>query len=122
MRHIAALLVEMAGGDQLMDRGDRDLLVYDLYDQGRGTEALAVRYFFNFIDHRGVTRVDAITVAEIESALDYSGLRLLKKKDVNRNGYSRAEINKFSTTAKAFLHVGEMIEAGIIRARALPGA
>ena len=46
--------------------------------------------------------------------VEYSGTKLLRAKDLNNNGYSASELAKFSTTAKAFVLVGKMIEAGII--------
>ncbi|MEL6345290.1 MAG: hypothetical protein AAFV53_19445, partial [Myxococcota bacterium] len=88
---------------------------YELMERGRGTEALAVRFFFNFIDHRSGQILELITLKEIDDAVDYSDLRLLRKKDVDDNGYSADEIANFSTTARAFLRVGQMIEAGVVR-------
>ena len=114
MDHIAAMLGSLARPDDAITRADRDLAVYELYEQGRGTEALAIRYFFNFIDHRHGKLLEQITVQEIDEAVTYSDLRLLRKKDADNNGYSRDEIEKFSTTARAFLRVGQMIESGLI--------
>ena len=117
MDHVAAMLRALARPDDAITRADRDLAVYELYEQGRGTEALAIRYFFNFIDHRHGRILEQITVEEIDNAVSYSDLRLLRKKDTDNNGYSRDEIEKFSTTARAFLRVGQMIEAGLISAQ-----
>jgi len=116
MDHTAAILRSLARPDDAITRADRDLAVYELYEQGRGTEALAVRFFFNFIDHRHGSLLEQITVQEIDDAVNYSDLRLLRKKDTDNNGYSRDEIKKFSTTARAFLRVGQMIEAGLVTA------
>ena len=116
MDHIAAMLRALARPDHAITRADRDLAVYELYEQGRGTEALAIRYFFNFIDHRHGQLLEQITVQEIDEAVTYSDLRLLRKKDADNNGYSRDEIEKFSTTARSFLRVGQMIESGLISA------
>jgi hypothetical protein len=114
MDHAAAMLRALARPDDAITRADRDLAVYELYEQGRGTEALALRFFFNFIDHRHGSVLEQITLKEIDDAVEYSDLRLLRKKDTDNNGYSRDEIEKFSTTARAFLRVGQMIEAGLI--------
>lgn len=118
MNHVAAMLRSLARPDDAITRADRDLAVYELYEQGRGTEALAIRYFFNFIDHRHGQVMEEITVQEIDVAVQYASLRLLRKKDTNNDGYSRDEIKKFSTTARAFLRVGQMIEADLIIAQA----
>ncbi|MFT5682161.1 MAG: hypothetical protein ACI8RZ_003079 [Myxococcota bacterium] len=118
MDHTAAILRALARPDDAITRADRDLAIYELYEQGRGTEALAVRFFFNFIDHRHGRILEQITVQEIEDAVKYSDLRLLRKKDTDNNGYSRDEVAKFSTTARAFLRVGQMIEAGLVTAQA----
>ena len=40
--------------------------------------------------------------------------RLLKNKDLNRNGYSQSEVDRLPS-AKAFLEVGKLIDAGIIK-------
>lgn len=114
MEHIAAMLRALACHGDALTRADRDLAVYELYEQGRGTEALAIRYFFNFIDHRHGQLLEQITLQEIDEAVTYSDLRLLRKKDTDNNGYSRDEVKKFSTTARAFLRVGQMIESGLI--------
>lgn len=115
MDHVAALMRRMTRPEGVITRDDRDLMVYALFERGRGTEALAVRYFFNFIDHRSGQVIERITPDEIESAIEYSDLKLLRNKDLDNNGYSTDEIAKFSTTAKAFLLVGQMIEAGLIQ-------
>jgi len=66
------------------------------------------------MDHRDAGAGNRITDADINKAVDYSREHLLRNKDENHNGYSKAEIANFSTTANAFLHVGQMIEGGII--------
>jgi hypothetical protein len=114
MDHVAGLINGASGGDGIISREDREGLVADLYGQGRGTEALAVSYFFSFMDHRDYKPGARITAEDIDKAVDYAGESLLKNKDKNNNGYSKAEVDKFSTTAKAFLLIGQMIEAGII--------
>jgi len=114
MEHIAAMLKAQADANGAVTTAERDLLVYDLYDQGRGTEALVARYFYNFVDHRSPTRRDWCSVEDIDIAVEYAREKMLRKKDANRNGYSADEIAKFSTTALGFLHVGQMIEAGVV--------
>lgn len=114
MDHIADLLRRLARPDGAILRADRDLMVYELYERGRGTEALAVRYFFNFIDHRSGQVVERISLREIDDAVQYSDAHLLRNKDIDNNGYSADEVARFSTTARAFLLVGQMIEAGLI--------
>jgi len=115
MAHIANMLKAQADSNGAITTAERDLLVYDLYDQGRGTEALAARYFYNFVDHRSPTRHDWCSVEDIDAAVEYAREKMLRKKDANRNGYSVDEIAKFSTTALGFLRVGQMIEAGIVK-------
>jgi hypothetical protein len=87
-----------------------------LYKEGRGTESLALGYFFSFIDHRDFKDGARVTDADIDKAVEYAKEKLLRNKDKNNNGYSKDEVEKFSTTAKAFLLVGQMIDAGIIKA------
>jgi hypothetical protein len=118
MEHVASLLNQAAGKDGITSRKDRDNLISDLYKQGRGTEALAVGYFFGFIDARDYKPGNRVTADDINKAVEYSGTKLLTDKDANKNGYSKDEIAKFSTTAKAFLQVGQMIDAGIIKSAA----
>jgi len=113
--HIAALIMQSAGKDGIISRADADKLFDGLYKEGRGTEKLAAEYFFSFIDHRDHKDGARVTGADVEKALAYAKEKLLENKDTNNNGYSAAEIEKFSTTAKAFLMVGQMIDAGIIK-------
>ncbi|MFT4975844.1 MAG: hypothetical protein ACI8S6_001737 [Myxococcota bacterium] len=115
MDHVAALLLRMTRPEGVITRDDRDLMVFALFERGRGTEALAVRYFFNFIDHRSGSLVEKISPEEIAAAITYSDEKLLRNKDLDNNGYSTDEVARFSTTAKAFLRVGQMIEAGLIQ-------
>jgi hypothetical protein len=114
MDHVAGLINDAMGPDGIASREDREALVSDLYKQGRGTEALATSYFFSFMDHRDYKPGARITSTDIDRAVEYAGESMLKNKDKNNNGYSKAEVDKFSTTAKSFLLIGRMIEAGII--------
>lgn len=118
MDHVAALINAAGGKDKIVSRKDIDKLAAKLYKEGRGTEGLAVRYFYNFIDHRDYKVGARVTAKDIAKAVDYSGTKLLRNKDTNSNGYSKAEVAKFSTTAKAFLLVGKMIDAGIVQSAA----
>lgn len=115
MSHIAALINSAHGGDKVISRDDIDNLGKQLYKEGRGTEALAVNFFFRFIDHRDFELGARVTANDVAKAVEYSGTHLLRNKDSNKNGYSKAEYTDFSTTAKAFTMVGKMIEAGIIK-------
>lgn len=118
MQHVAALLT-LAGRDGVVSRDDAQQLSQDLRAQGRGTEALAVDFWFAFIDHRDHRPGARVTAADIQRALEYSDEHLLKAKDKNHNGYSAREIGRFSTSAKAFLLLGQMIDAGILEAARL---
>jgi hypothetical protein len=115
MDHIAGLLRAAAGADGITSRDDEKALLDGLYKQGKGTEALAAEFFFGFIDHRDYKDGARVTDADIDKAVDYAKEKLLRNKDKNNNGYSKAEIENFSTTAKAFLLVGQMMDAGIIK-------
>jgi hypothetical protein len=115
MSHISDMLKGAAGKDGIASRADVDALKDELYKQGRGTESLALGYFFGFIDHRDFKDGARVTGADIDKASDYAREKLLQNKDLNNNGFSASEIEKFSTTAKAFLLVGQMIDAGIIK-------
>ena len=112
--HTAQLLKNAAGDDKITSRADREDLIRSLYSDGRGTEALAASYLFNFVDARDHKEGARVTASDIDRAADYARERLLKNKDTNRNGYSQNEIERFSTSAKAFLEVGKLIDAGII--------
>lgn len=115
LEHVAGLLKAAAGKDGVTSRADIDALGDALYHAGRGTEGLAVRYFAGFIDHRDAAPGARITTADIDKAVSYAKEHLLQNKDKNRNGYSAAEVEKFSTSAKAMLLIGQMIDAGIIK-------
>jgi hypothetical protein len=114
MFHVATLLREAAKTDLISSRADADKFADKLQEKGRGTEALAVRTFFSFIDHRDAAAGSRITDADITRAVDYAGKHLLENKDKDNNGYSKDEIANFSTSAKAFLVIGQMVEAGIL--------
>jgi len=116
LQHTAQMLKAAAGDDKITSRDDREALIGNLYREGRGTEALAASYFFNFIDARDHESGARVTPTDIDRAVEVAGQRLLKNKDVNRNGYSQSEVDRFSTSAKAFLEVGKLIDAGIIKA------
>jgi hypothetical protein len=116
MNHIAKLINAAGGSDKVISRADIKKLGDQLYKEGRGTEALAVRFFYAFTDHRDYKAGARVTAADMNKAVEYSGTALLSSKDANNNGYSKAEYAKFSTTAKAFALVGKMIEAEIIKA------
>ncbi|HBU49244.1 MAG: hypothetical protein VX405_05920 [Myxococcota bacterium] len=115
LAHTADLLRGAAGDDGIVSRDDKDQLVGKLYREGRGTEALAVAYFFGLTDARDHGAGNRVTEADIAKAQAFAGDAMLRNKDRNNNGYSQAEVENFSTTAKAFLNVGRLIEAGIIR-------
>jgi hypothetical protein len=115
LKHTAELIRQAANGDGITSRDDREQLVSTLYREGRGTEALAVSYFFGFMDARDHAPGARITEADISKATDYAGEKLLRNKDKNHNGYSKAEVSKFSTSAKTFLEIGQMLEDGIIK-------
>lgn len=114
LRHVASLLRSAADGDGIASREDVKRLASELRKQGRGTEALAVGMFFAFIDHRDAGHGHRVTEEDIDRAVGYAEEHLVRAKDRNHNGYSKAEIARMSTTAKAFLRVGQMIRAGIL--------
>lgn len=116
MAHVAQLILQAASKDGIASRDDIEDLKYDLYKQGRGTEQLGVAYFYGFIDARDHGDGNRVTETDVQRAMDYAKESLLKNKDKNNNGYSQAEVENFSTSAKAFLLIGQMIEAGIIKA------
>ena len=115
MEHVANLISSAKGNDPFISRDDVKKLVSDLYKQGRGTEAVAVGTFYSFMDHRDYKKGARVTLKDVAKAVEYSGTKLLTGKDINRNGYSAAEVKNFSKSAKAFLMIGKMINAGIIK-------
>jgi hypothetical protein len=116
LTYIADMLKSVAAGDGIASRADVDGLLDKLYKEGRGTEQLAAGYFFGFVDHRDFKDGARVTASDIDKAVEYAKEKLLQNKDLNNNGYSKSEIEKFSTSAKAFLLIGQMIDAGIIDA------
>lgn len=114
--HTADLLKKATRGDGSISRADRKKLTDDLYKQGRGTEALAAEMFFKFIDHRDAKAGARVTAADIDKARTYARDHMIDNKDAGyfKNGLSKNEIEKLSTTAKAFLYVGGMVEAGML--------
>lgn len=115
LEHVGNLLKEAAGKDPITSRADIDALGDKLYQEGRGTEGLAVRYFGSFIDHRDHKEGARISASDIDRAVSYAKDSLLKNKDANKNGYSAAEVQNLSTSAKAMLLIGQMIDAGILK-------
>lgn len=119
LAHVAALLKSVNKSDAIVSRADASALTRQLRSEGRGTEALAVGTFFKFIDFRDDGAGKRITAADINKAEAYAKESLLKNKDVNSNGYSAAEIEGFSKSAKAFLLLGQMIEAKVLKSAAV---
>lgn len=113
--HVAGMIRAASKHDLITSRADADKYADRLMGEGRGTEALAFRTFFSFIDHRDDRVGGRITDADITKAVDYASRSLLENKDQTGDGYSKNEIAKFSTSAKAFLLLGQMIEAGLIK-------
>lgn len=119
LEHVTALLKTLARKDNIASRSDANALTAELRKQGRGTEALAVSTFFSFIDFRDNGAGKRITAADINKAEGYAKASLLQNKDLNNNGYSAAEVATFSKSAKAFLLLGQMIEAKVLKSAAV---
>lgn len=115
LAHVAALLREANGGDGITSRADLKALSERLYKEGRGTEALAANAFFSYVDALSPKPGTRVTAQNIDDAVGLAQQELLREQDKNKNGYSAAEVSTFSPGAKAFLLLGQMIEAGIIR-------
>jgi hypothetical protein len=114
--YVTKLLKEAAKRDPITSRADVTALARELNTQGRGTEALAVATFFAFVDFRDEGKGSRITAKDLDKANAYASEKLLKGHDANKNGYSAADVATFSKSAKAFLLLGQMIEAGILKA------
>lgn len=119
LEHVTALLKAANKSDAIVSRADASALTRQLRKEGRGTEALAVGTFFKFIDFRDDGAGKRITAADINKAEAYAKANMLKNKDLNSNGYSAAEIANFSKSAKAFLLLGQMIEAKVLKSAAV---
>lgn len=115
LKHTTALIKAASKNDPIISRADATALVRSLNKQGRGTEALAVSTFFKFIDFRDAKDGARITAADVNKAEKYAAETMLKKKDHNKNGYSADEIATFSKSAKAFLLLGQMVEAKLLQ-------
>ena len=112
--HVAGMIRQAAKSDLITSKADAEQYASKLHLEGRGTEALALRTFFGFIEHKDAKPGSRITDADITKAVDYASEHLLANKDKNNNGYSKGEIAKFSTSAKAFLVIGQLVEAGVL--------
>jgi len=119
LHHVATMLREASKKDLITSKSDRDAYCNKLYKEGRGTEMLAVRTFFNFIDARDAGSGSRMTDKDIDRAVEYATASLLRNKDTNNDGaYSATEMEKFSKSAKAFTLIGQMIEGGVIASKA----
>ncbi|MEQ9502534.1 MAG: hypothetical protein RIT81_37030 [Deltaproteobacteria bacterium] len=114
LMHVATMIRKAAQEDLITSRDDIDAFADKLMGEGRGTEALAFRTFAGFIDNRDAAPGARITDADITKAVDYASSTMLRKKDGNDNGYSKDEIANFSKSAKAFLIIGQLVEAGVL--------
>lgn len=112
--HVAGLLRQAAKGDLVLSRADVDAMADKLAKQGRGNEANALRTFGTFIDFKDAKKGAKITDADITKAVDYAEKELLRDYDTNNNGYSKSEIAKMSTSGKAFVLIGQMVDAGVL--------
>ena len=70
LNHTAQMLKEAAGDDKITSRDDREQLIGNLYREGRGTEALAASYFFNFIDACDHKEGARVTPSDIDRAVE----------------------------------------------------
>jgi hypothetical protein len=118
LHHTAAMIREASKKDLITSKSDRDAYCNKLYKEGRGTEMLAVRTFFNFIDARDAGSGSRMTDKDIDRAVEYATTSMLRNKDTNGDGYSKDEVDNFSKSAKAFLLIGEMIGGKIIQSKA----
>jgi hypothetical protein len=113
--HVASLMKEHAGRDGVLSRKDAQELVKSLRSEGRGTEALAADNLFKMLDKRDSGFSGArVTGRDLNSVKTFVKDKMLENRDVNNDGYSRAEIAKMSETGKALVEIGKMLEAGII--------
>ncbi len=115
LHHIATMIRAAAKQDLITSRADADKFAAALTKEGRGTEALAFATFYGFLDHRDAGAGGRITDKDITKAVDYATAHLLRNKDLNGDGYSKAEIATASKSAKAFFVIGQMIEGGILQ-------
>lgn len=115
--HVAGLMKEQASRDGVLSRADAKNLVKDLRAQGRGTEALAAENIFKMLDKRDSAFEGArVTARDLNGVRSFVKDKMLENRDLNGDGYSRAEIARMSETGKALVEIGKMLEAGIIGA------
>ena len=85
-----------AGEDGITSRADIRRKLGTL----EGTERALVDIFYRFMDRRDAKPGARITESDISGTLAYAKDRLIDQYDLNRNGLSKAEIEKMSTTGK----------------------
>ncbi|MEL6844042.1 MAG: nuclease, partial [Bacteroidota bacterium] len=93
---VADHIREAAGDDGITSRRDIRTKLTGL----TGNERVLTDLFYRFMDHRDAKKGARITESDIVDTLAYAKEKLVDQYDLNRNGLSRAEIEKMSNTGK----------------------
>ncbi len=111
------------GGDGVISRAD---IKAKLATMEQGTERALVDMFYRFADHRDHKPNARITAKDLEKTLAYAYEKLVNQYDTNKNGLSKAEIAKMSTTAQLAVKLAqetklaERTPSGPLKIDALP--
>ena len=106
----AAQIIRSAdlGKDGVISRAD---IKAKLATMETGTEKALVDIFYRFADHRDAKKYAKLTGKDLEKTLAYAAKELVADYDLNRNGLSKAEIARMSTTAKLAVELAKTMKA-----------
>lgn len=107
--HVANLLKQKAGGTGVISRAAAATLVDELEREGKGTEALAAKNIFALIDARDAAPGARVTGYDLDRDRVFVKEKLLENRDINRNGYARAEVERMSPTGRALVELGQVL-------------
>ncbi len=107
--HVAKLINDAGGPDGISSRADLKAKAATL----SGTEKALFDVYSRFIDHRDHKPGARITAKDIEKALAFTAKEMVADYDENRNGLSKDEIAKMSTSAQLAVELAK--ELGLLQ-------
>ncbi|MEL6142520.1 MAG: nuclease, partial [Bacteroidota bacterium] len=100
-------ILNARGDDNVISRLDIRQKLREL----SGTERNLVDMLYRFIDKRDYKPGARVTKTDVEDTLAYTKVKLINAYDENNNGFSRAEIEKMSTTGKLAVSFARELKA-----------